>query len=286
MSAEKMSSLQDILLKRGLLICLPFPRRPESMFDGVEMPVVVLLSLPNGTGLQTSRTSRFYTEERPAAMPAISLQDHARQVHGHRIAKLGNRLSVSALTKVLSLKNTLENITCKHSDYPLYYQEACRYWAKACKGYPHFKRNGKAMPPPHGRILPMISESACAFAASLMNSSFFYWWYSALSDCEHVNDALVRRLPISDDWPNQDWPKAWSRLETSLEKNATPKTIRTKQGHKIEYHEMNASLSKPIIDEIDRVLAKHYGFTDEELDFIINYDIKYRMGGADEGEED
>ncbi len=36
--------------------------------------------------------------------------------------------------------------------------------------------------------------------------------------------------------------------------------------------------SKHIIDEIDRVLAQHYGFTDEELDFIINYDIKYRMG--------
>jgi hypothetical protein len=26
------------------------------------------------------------------------------------------------------------------------------------------------------------------------------------------------------------------------------------------------------------MLAQHYGFTDEELDFIINYDIKYRMG--------
>jgi hypothetical protein len=38
--------------------------------------------------------------------------------------------------------------------------------------------------------------------------------------------------------------------------------------------------------EIDRVLAKHYGFTDEELDFIINYDIKYRMGrDTGEGEE-
>ncbi len=34
------------------------------------------------------------------------------------------------------------------------------------------------------------------------------------------------------------------------------------------------------------VLACHYGFTDEELDFIINYDIKYRMGrynGGDDG---
>jgi len=26
------------------------------------------------------------------------------------------------------------------------------------------------------------------------------------------------------------------------------------------------------------IMARHYGFTDEELGFIINYDIKYRMG--------
>ena len=44
-------------------------------------------------------------------------------------------------------------------------------------------------------------------------------------------------------------------------------------------------LSKPIIDEIDRALARHYGLSDEELDFIINYDVKYRMG-ASAGEED
>ena len=44
--------------------------------------------------------------------------------------------------------------------------------------------------------------------------------------------------------------------------------------------------SKPIIDEIDKVLAAHYGFTAEELDFIINYDIKYRMGKELEGDEE
>ena len=40
----------------------------------------------------------------------------------------------------------------------------------------------------------------------------------------------------------------------------------------------NTRMCKSIVDEIDRVLAEHYGFTEEELDFIINYDIKYRMG--------
>jgi len=32
-------------------------------------------------------------------------------------------------------------------------------------------------------------------------------------------------------------------------------------------------------------MPRHYGFTDEELDFIINYDIKYRMKGAEEKDE-
>jgi hypothetical protein len=39
-----------------------------------------------------------------------------------------------------------------------------------------------------------------------------------------------------------------------------------------------------IIDEIEFVLAKYYGFKDKELDFIINYDIKYRMGRDSDSE--
>ena len=56
------------------------------------------------------------------------------------------------------------------------------------------------------------------------------------------------------------------------------KEVFYKNTGKAIYDEYYPKLSKPIIDEIDKVLAKHYGFTEEELDFIINYDIKYRMG--------
>ncbi len=77
-------------------------------------------------------------------------------------------------------------------------------------------------------------------------------------------------------------------LSQDLAGNSTKKTIGTKEGHVIEYDEMKALNSKRIIDEIDRALAKHYGFTDEDVDFIINYDIKYRMGlaGSDGGDEE
>jgi hypothetical protein len=33
------------------------------------------------------------------------------------------------------------------------------------------------------------------------------------------------------------------------------------------------------------VLANHCGFTSEELDFIVNYDIKYRLGRDAEPDE-
>jgi hypothetical protein len=58
---------------------------------------------------------------------------------------------------------------------------------------------------------------------------------------------------------------------------------RTYESGLIYYEEYYPAESKHIIDEIDIVLANHYGFTDEELDFIINYDIKYRMGSELEG---
>lgn len=55
---------------------------------------------------------------------------------------------------------------------------------------------------------------------------------------------------------------------------------------KVVYDEYYPKLSKPIIDQIDTLLAQHYGFTHEELDFIINYDIKYRMGKELNSEEE
>ena len=67
-------------------------------------------------------------------------------------------------------------------------------------------------------------------------------------------------------------------LMKDYKKNSVMKEKTSSLTGQIQYQEFYPRLSKPIIDEIDELLAKHYGFTEEELDFIINYDIKYRMG--------
>ena len=57
-----------------------------------------------------------------------------------------------------------------------------------------------------------------------------------------------------------------------------------KQTGRTETQSFKIQRSKNVIDEIDRALAPHYGLRDEELDFIINYDIKYRMSGESDEE--
>jgi hypothetical protein len=90
-------------------------------------------------------------------------------------------------------------------------------------------------------------------------------------------------LPLSDPAMESTLSELRTRLMDSYRSNRITRYDSRIKGDLYEY---KVNLSKPIIDEIDQVLARHYGFSDEELDFIINYDIKYRMGraAADGGE--
>jgi len=77
-----------------------------------------------------------------------------------------------------------------------------------------------------------------------------------------------------------------SSVSADIQNNSFRKETIYKNTGQVIYDEFYPKRSKPIIDEIDNVLAEHYGFTEEELDFIINYDIKYRMGKELESEGD
>ncbi len=117
---------------------------------------------------------------------------------------------------------------------------------------------------------------------AMLNTSLFYWWFVTLSDCRHLNLREVENLPVGFEKMTDEIKNKLESLTESLmidfQKNAQRKECFYKTTGNVIYDEFDVKKSKPIIDEIDKVLAAHYGFTDEELDFIINYDIKYRMG--------
>jgi len=119
---------------------------------------------------------------------------------------------------------------------------------------------------------------------AVLNSSTYLQFYYAYTDGRHINPSDVKDFPF-DYEPMASSVRAKlvqlsKRLEFSMKENTSHWR---KSGLLIE--SVDSRPTKPILDEIDRVLADHYGFTDQELDFVINYDIKYRMGADDGGNE-
>lgn len=116
-------------------------------------------------------------------------------------------------------------------------------------------------------------------------NSNIYWWYYALNfDMFNHKDYMIFGFRLTYVHDNQLIELA-NQLERSLEDNKVEQIINSKTRGTVTTSYYQKKQSKPIIDEIDKALAKHYGFTEEELDFIINYDIKYRMGDELNSEE-
>ena len=165
----------------------------------------------------------------------------------------------------------------------IYYHNAPRYWVRAMDFAPYFwnERDGEQTSTQVKDLSFATEEDASAIAAAL-NSSLFYWWFLLLSDCRHLNLREIESFPLGlerlDKSAKQELSELTDELMVSFKHHSQRKETRYKATGKVVYDEFDQKPSKPIVDKIDRVLAQHYGFTEEELDFIINYDIKYRMG--------
>lgn len=122
----------------------------------------------------------------------------------------------------------------------------------------------------------------------LLNSALFRWFVDTISDGSHLNRRELIYFPVGNAWMNNETSEL-GRFAKQLSANLKEKSFIRRMVYKHDSLQVQCIVprhAKPIIDEIDTVLAKHYGFTDEELDFILNYDIKYRLGLGREGSAD
>ena len=153
-----------------------------------------------------------------------------------------------------------------------------------------FDENGEEMQPTELKHLSFNREIE-PVVFSIYSSTLFYLYTYTFSDCRNINNPEIENFRIEIAAMEAE---IFSRLadlsvqlDLDLQKNARMLEYNYSTGLR-RFQAFYPRHSKHIIDEIDRVLARHYGFTDEELDYIINYDIKYRMGlvGGDAADED
>lgn len=290
-NTSRMVSLQNMIKpkpkKKGRNVWISaFDERPSSLFDGVDQRLIIELigKETEDCNLYTTGIKRWYSSTRENLFPSInySKQTDKNLTYTSSILKIqNNEIETTILGKFYSNKP----ISYLKSDQPtknvIYYRTAGgRYWKVISD-----KPSGT----------DTVSEKAAYFrsltshqAVAIISSSTFWWYYSCHFDMFNLKDYMIFGFRFSDASPEtlNQLSKLGKEYLKSLEHNAEVKTINSKTKGTIEQKQFVVSKSKSIIDEIDKVLAQHYKFNADELEFIINYDMKNRMGKELTGEDD
>ena len=157
-----------------------------------------------------------------------------------------------------------------------YYHAAPIHWGKALN-------NLKTLHDQHLNIADSYKKRNVTtlykdFAFDLVHSTLFFYYWIVYSDCYNLTKKYFSQIHIPSITDSSSWTQLSNSLNESMINNMQIAEYSYKNKGIVRFAQFFPKLSKHIIDEIDKELAKHYGFTEEELDFIINYDIKYRMG--------
>jgi hypothetical protein len=287
-STQRMEVVQQLLEEDRNAWYANYAWRPAKLFDTVNRALTIFVVTPTSDGHTFSTNYQKWTsDDRDGLMQRLNYVEVLRKRPACWIPKLGDSLERHILNKCLAVKTAVKHFAGK-SDYRVYYRtDGGLYWKVFTDFAPAFNLNGKKGHSSRETWFTVGKKEHVKLIIAALSSDVFWWWYTVTSNVRHLNPFDVQNFPLPESsLADSQLQALGARYLKDLEKNSTMLVREQKQTGTTETQSFKIQKSKSIIDEIDTVLAGHYGFTPEELDFILNYDIKYRLGRDTEtGEE-
>jgi len=290
--SKRMKSLQDFIIEQsGEIYISNYSERPAKIFSDAEQKIAIAYgtkNLKSNCEVFATMHYRWYTGEILQIINNIEYVACSKFRMEYSIPKLGSETGKMILNKIFNQKKTIGDYLVPDSEYVLHYHNIGRYWLKAYDFIPLYKKGNVISRSSTCKDLRVSSETHKNLIIAILNSSLFYWFWLLYSDCFHLTQENIEVFPITlEELPNELLESLIDKtkmLMDDYQKNSVLKTVNYPTGE-ITIQEFYPRYSKHIIDDIDRLLGCYYGFSEDEIDFIINYDIQFRTD-IGEGEDE
>lgn len=280
-STQRMKVVQSIIEDESYTAYSNFSWRPAKLFDTVNRALTIFISNSNDGGSMclTNDYTKWTADNRESLLDTLHFQHVSTSRSEVWVPKIAQNIEVSILRKIKLKSGFLGNFL-RNRGKPLYYRsDGGLYWKVFTPNSPKFIVQGKTGVSTREKKILFEGSRIVTSAIGLLSSSTFWWWYTVTSNCRHLNPFDLKFFPTDEPVLNDsELFRLGNEYIKDIERNSSMLTRIQKQTGVIQTQSFKILKSKSIIDQIDLVLSQHYGFTEEELDFIINYDVKYRMG--------
>ena len=289
------AALRKVWLSYGSVVVSNFNDRPGKLFDGLEHIRLAIVLLSKEKDLQrsihTTTYNKWLTEAREHLFQTLAFTETTRLVRDGSMPKVGSDIEASILSKVYSSPKSLNHYSASIGRNRIYYTRKLSWFVQILDFVPGITDgHGKKREPSELKEVVVSNEQQRSSFLCALNSTLFYWLLTVWSDCRNLNKREVLGIPLDfnslDKSSQEKLDKLAGLLMEDFKKNSRILEMNYAEWGMMKIQCIYPKHSKPILDKIDTVLAEHYGFTPEELDFIINYDIKYRLGRDTETEDE
>ena len=280
---DKYIPVQEIFLSMGSLHISSYSDQRGKLFDIPHPRLSIVLCSKEFNHKQEVQTTTYQKLGfRKNLFQTIAYNNVRSSINSGRIPRFCCELEMSMWEKIHKHLNV--STYTNQSKYKVYYSRKIGWFLQATDFRPKiYDGNGNLRRPSELKAVKFDKKDLATRYFVVLNSNLFYWFVTVGSDCRNLNKRETDGFPISLDAHSLiKLSTIGTDLSTGLINNSVYKKMTYRNANppqnKLKIQCIYPKKSKLIIDKIDTLLAKHYNFTDEELDYIINYDIKYRMG--------
>lgn len=269
-STPRMKPLRLLITKKtSNLAFVNFADRPACLFNGVHQKLTIMFASIENDKEHAVYSTQYYhwTKDEQLGLMDKLTYTKVPLLHQIGVPKVSTKLMVRILKAVSQVYDTclLDNCSSK-SKWCVWLNMRMAFWGKS---FVH------PMESKEYKTFYLKTEKEAKLFSALMNSSLFFFIWECISDCWHITTKDLEFIKIDFSRIPNEIVEAIAELydsyEMQLEKSKV--FIGSVQTSYIYQHKLH----KPMIDEIDNLIARIFYLTDEELAFIKSYQEKYRL---------
>ena len=283
-STQRMRCIQDMLESKRNAWYANFAWRPAKLFDAVNRALTIFIVTPSERG-RTSATGyqKWTSDNREGLVSRMNYVDVPRERSLFWVPKLGNSIERSILRKITSVNTNVSHFVSKTNNRIYYRTTGGLYWKVFTNFPPAFNVNGVSGSSSRETHFSTSRREHVEPLVGILSSSLFWWWYTISSNLRDLNPMDIQAFPVPQDALNSAEIKiASERYLQELAANSTMLVRQQKSTGRTETQSFKIQRCKPTIDQIDRLLGPLYGLDENEIDFVVNYDLKFRLGANGE----
>lgn len=228
----------------------------------------------------TSRYHRWTRDERDTLLQQVRHVPLPEQHVAGSIAKIGTEVEARLLDRIFRHPpaGRFHAATGDGSNV-IRYKRRWSYYLLFCDFVPGiWDADGTPREPSELKTIEIDPVLESRVLLAVYSSTLFWWYFSVFTDNRNVNRRDLEAFPLPDlsSTIHSELADLGAELMEALHACAQVRTCTYRSVGTIRNTYFRQAATRPVLDRIDRVLARAYAMQDDELEFVLGFERRYR----------